>query len=80
VLVRVRIIAPKPSTAKDIDAVWAHIEWRRRDKHPEKKDIRIFDATTGKRIMNVVRVNVNREYGDLVFKPATIPGYYEKDG
>ncbi len=59
------------------DAVWAHIEWRRRDRHPEQKDIRIFDAATGERIMNVVRVNVNREYGELVFQPATVPANYE---
>jgi len=58
------------------DAVWAHIQWRRRDRHPEKKDIRIFDTATGERIMNVVRANVNREYGDLVFQPATVPANY----
>jgi len=38
---RVRIGVTTPN-----DAVWAHIEWRRRDRHPEQKDIRIFDATT----------------------------------
>ncbi len=66
----IRVTAPS-------DAVWAHIQWRRRDRHPEQKDIRLFDAATGERIMNVVRVNVNREYGDLVFQPATVPANYE---
>jgi hypothetical protein len=57
-------------------AVWAHIEWRRRDPHPEAKDIRVFDARTGERVTNLLRVNVTREFGDLVFQPKTAPGEY----
>ena len=53
--------------------VGAH-PWRRRDPAPELKDILIVDAKTGKRIQNVSRVNVNREFGDLVFQPLTAPG------
>lgn len=63
--------------AEPADAVWAHLDWRRRDREPEKKDIRVFDAATGKRVTNVVRVSVTREAGDLVFQPATAPGTYE---
>ncbi len=59
------------------NAIWAHIEWRRRDHDPETKDIRVFDAATGERVMNVARVNVTRAYGDLLFQPVTVPGDYE---
>jgi hypothetical protein len=58
------------------DAAWVHIPWRRRDPAPELKDLLIVDARTGKQIQNVSRVNVNREFGDLVFQPLTAPGNY----
>ncbi len=58
------------------DAVVAHIPWRRRDRNPEKKGIYIFDAFSGKRITNTVWVNVNREFGDVIFQPSTIPSEY----
>ena len=60
----------------DTGAVWVHIPWRRRDRQPEGKAIIIVDAITGEEIQNVVAVNVNREYGDLVFEPRTAPGEY----
>ena len=37
------------------DAVRVRIPWRRQDRHPEQKDIRVLDASTGKQITNVVR-------------------------
>lgn len=58
------------------DAVRAHIEWRRRDQNPERKDIRIVDLTTGERVLNRVCARVERESGDLIFQPATVPGEY----
>ncbi|HTP12669.1 MAG TPA: glycoside hydrolase domain-containing protein [Bacteroidota bacterium] len=58
------------------DAVVAHIPWRRRDEEPEKKGIYIFDAFSGKRIANAIWTNVNREFGDVVFQPSTIPSEY----
>lgn len=58
------------------DAVWAHIPWRRRDHHPEQKNIIIMDATTSKRILNVFRADINREFGDIVFQPVSAPGPY----
>jgi hypothetical protein len=58
------------------DAVWAHIEWRRRDHNPETKDLIVTDALTGKRISNVVRIDINRETGDLLFQPVSGPGEY----
>ncbi|MDH5714485.1 MAG: DUF6067 family protein [Candidatus Aminicenantes bacterium] len=62
--------------SKSADAVWVHIPWRRRDYNPEKKDIIIIDAKTNRRINNVCRVEINREFGDLVFQPQTVPGKY----
>lgn len=56
--------------------VRARIPWRRRDAHPEKKNVVIIDAATGARVRNVCPIAVNREYGDLAFQPATVPGDY----
>jgi hypothetical protein len=57
------------------DAVWAHIEWRRRDRQPEKKAVLVFDAN-GQRVLNVVCMEIRREYGDVVFQPVSGPGTY----
>jgi hypothetical protein len=59
------------------DAVRAHIPWRRRDLHPDQKNLILVDATTGKQITNLLRIDVNREYGDVVFQPGTMPGTYQ---
>lgn len=67
-LVRVRDEAP---------VVRVHIPWRRRDRHPERKDVRVFDQATGERVRNVVRVRLTRTGGDLLFQPPTVPGGYE---
>ncbi len=60
----------------DTDAVRVHLEWRRRDPAPQEKRIVIVDTSTGEQIENTLRVNVNREFGDLVFQPKTVPGEY----
>ena len=52
---------------QNADAVWVRIPWRRRDAAQGRKDIVIIDAATNKRVENMVRVNVNREFGDLLF-------------
>jgi hypothetical protein len=57
-------------------AVALHIPWRRRDLEPGKKNIIIIDAQTGQRIHNLFRLEINREYGDLVFEPRSFPGDY----
>lgn len=57
-------------------AVQAHILWRRRDLEPEKKNIIFVDAATGSRVHNVCPLGVNREYGDFIFEPPTVPGDY----
>ena len=58
-------------------AVRAHIPWRRRDLNPGDKDVRVFAASTGDRVTNVVRIRVDAESGDIVFEPAAGPGLYE---
>ncbi|MBI5706285.1 MAG: hypothetical protein HZC36_04775 [Armatimonadetes bacterium] len=52
-----------------------HIPWRRRDKHPEAIDVVVTDAK-GNRIPNVLRREINREFGDLIFEPVSGPGTY----
>src|SRR5580700_10019507 len=68
---RVAVRVPAPA-----DAVWVHVPWRRRDYQPENKEILVISASTGNRVQNVARVEVNREYGDLVFQPAGGSGEY----
>jgi len=61
---------------KAADAVVANVEWRRRDIKPEDKNLIVVDAATGKRITNVCRYTINREKGEIVFQPQTVPGNY----
>lgn len=68
---RVVVSVDQPS-----DAVLAVIQWRRKDFNPENKDLIVIDAKTGKRITNVCRFQINREKGDVVFQPQTVPGDY----
>ena len=58
------------------DAVLVRIPWRRRDADPENKGLIVVDAASGARLKNVLAVEVNREYGDIVFQPASGPGNY----
>jgi hypothetical protein len=52
------------------------VPWRRHDADPQKKNILLLDATTGTAIKNLVRLNINREFGELVFQPQHGPGDY----
>ena len=58
------------------DVAWVHIPWRRRDAKPEAKEIIVIDAATNKRVNDVLRAKIDRESGDLFFRPATAPGDY----
>lgn len=58
------------------NAVLVHIDWRRRDHHPEKIDVVVVDAKTGKRINNVVRQNINREFGEFIIQAPSAGMYY----
>ncbi len=61
---------------KATNVAWAHIPWRRRDLNPEKKGIIIVDSASGQIIKNVLPVDVNREFGNILFQPITVPGKY----
>ncbi len=58
------------------DAVLIRIPWRRRDTNPQDKSIIVVDATTNKAITNVAPLRINREFGEIVFQPQTLPGEY----
>jgi hypothetical protein len=66
---------PAPTLTKSA-AVRVIIPWRRRDLEPERNNIAVVDATSGERITNVLALAVNREYGDILFEPKTVPGDY----
>lgn len=56
--------------------VWAHIPWRRRDLNPDEKSLIIVDANSGKRIENIFPVEINREFGDILFQANGSGEYY----
>ena len=58
------------------DAVYVRIPWRRRDPTPERVDLIVIDARTGRRVRNVARMAMTREYGDLVFQATSAPADY----
>ena len=64
------------SVDKPADAVLATIDWRRRDLNPEAKNLIVVDAATGERITNVCRFTIDREQGEVVFQPQSVPGEY----
>jgi len=57
------------------DAVRVRIPWRRRDLEPERKHLVVTDPN-GVRVANVVRREINREFGDLAFQPIGGAGEY----
>ncbi len=57
-------------------AVFVRIPWRRRDFNPDNKEVMVADSATDKRVMNVFRGDINREYGEVVFEPISGPGRY----
>ncbi|MCX6570725.1 MAG: DUF6067 family protein [Candidatus Aminicenantes bacterium] len=70
-----RKAAAAPTLTKPA-AVRVIIPWRRRDLEPEKKNIVVVDAASGERVINVLALAVNREYGDFLFEPRAVPGDY----
>ncbi len=56
-------------------AVLAHIEWRRRDNDPAAKNI-IVTSADGTVITNIIRGDINNEFGDVYFEPAAGAGVY----
>ncbi|HTK55819.1 MAG TPA: glycoside hydrolase domain-containing protein, partial [Gemmatimonadales bacterium] len=58
-----------------VKAVRVTIPWRRRDQHPELTQIMVTNAS-GRRMTNVVPVEITRERGTLVFEPSSGAGEY----
>ncbi|MGH7531743.1 MAG: glycoside hydrolase domain-containing protein, partial [Gemmatimonadales bacterium] len=55
-------------------AVRVHIQWRRRDLHPELKRVEVVDAA-GRRVLDAWAPAVDRESGDIVFAAASAGDY-----
>ena len=49
--------------------IWNLSPWRRRDNNPAKKDIFIVDAKTNTVLEKRYVLEINNEYGHLIFKP-----------
>ena len=45
------------------------IPWRRRDDHPDEKDVIVVDAQTNTPVKNKHILEINNEFGKLIFKP-----------
>ncbi len=65
----VRVAAAAP-------AVFAHVEWRRRDAHPGQVDVIVVSAASGARVTNVVRLASTRLYGEFAFEAPEAGEYY----
>jgi hypothetical protein len=71
--------AKKPAPAIDLvlpRAARVRIDWRRRDLEPEKKNVLVVDAATGERVAKVLPLRLDREAGEFLFEPPTVPGDY----
>ncbi|MGB2906842.1 MAG: glycoside hydrolase domain-containing protein [Candidatus Aminicenantaceae bacterium] len=61
---------------QEAEAVYARIPWLRRDQNPDQKGLVIVDAATQKPIKNWIRLEINREYGEIAFQPVSGAGDY----
>ena len=59
----------------DSKVVRAVIPWRRQDQNPKEKNIVVTDVQ-GKRILNILRSNIDREKGEIYFEPQSGRGIY----
>jgi len=57
------------------ETVLANIPWRRRDSEPEKKNIIVIEESTGRRITNLLRININRSSGVIAFQAPNAGAY-----
>jgi len=57
------------------EAAYVSIPWRRRDANPDKKRIIITDSQ-GNEMKNILRKDINRWKGDLIFQPVSGSGTY----
>ncbi len=68
---RIVVQVEKPS-----EAVYCKVPWRRKDQNPASKEIWVFSARSGQKINNVIRKEINREFGELIFEPIDGAGEY----
>jgi len=57
-------------------AVKAEIPWRRRDQNPGDKMIILLSEKTGQQVLNMLPVDIKKEYGKIVFEPVSGTGNY----
>jgi tetratricopeptide (TPR) repeat protein len=57
-------------------AVFAHIPWRRPDAKPEDRHLIVVEGASGGQILNVERVRITREAGDIVFEAPSAGDYF----
>jgi hypothetical protein len=57
-------------------AVFCEIPWRRRDINPQDKEILIFSQNGSRLVKNVIRLDISRESGKLIFEPVAGAGDY----
>jgi len=57
-------------------AVYARIPWRRRDTDPHRKQLIVVEAKTGGRVLNVARIELNRDFGDIAFEAPSAGAYF----
>jgi tetratricopeptide (TPR) repeat protein len=62
--------------ASPADAVFARIPWRRPDAAPDTRHLIVIEGASGGRILNVERVRITREFGDLVFEAPSAGEYF----
>ena len=68
-----RVLIRTPKNSKGNYQV--SIPWRRRDDNPYEKDIIIVDASTNTLISNKYIIELNNEYGHLIFQSNTKSGF-----
>ena len=62
--------------AQAADAVRVRVPWRRHDTDPQKKNIILVHAGTHSPLKNLVRLEVNRDFGEFIFQPEQGAGDY----
>ncbi|HET8650415.1 MAG TPA: glycoside hydrolase domain-containing protein [Gemmatimonadales bacterium] len=59
----------------NVPALRAHLEWRRRDHHPELKRVIVTDSA-GQRVTDALPLRITRPDGDVAFRPSAGAGTY----
>ncbi|HET7603197.1 MAG TPA: glycoside hydrolase domain-containing protein, partial [Gemmatimonadales bacterium] len=64
------------AVSESVPAVRAHVAWRRRDRHPEAKQILVYPAHAPQRVRNVRMISASQTAGDIAFEPTAGAGEY----